>query len=228
MSEPLYIFIDESGNFDFSEKGTKYFTFSALITDNPLKFDNLINRLKLDILTKQQLPELNNQYLDRFSIKHFHATEDKQLVRNLFFELIKSMDNIKLNSIVIEKRKTNPTLYDPEKFYTKFLGSLMAYVFQAYWFDELCIFVDGCAVDKNKDAFKKGIVKELYRRNSMAKFVLYFPSSSTFSCLQVVDYLSWAIFRKWEKKDLRSYDQIKHILQSQERDIFKEGKIYYY
>lgn len=228
MRELLYIFIDESGNFDFSVKGTSYFTFSALITNTPLKYDYDINNLILKILTKQEIPNLKYEYLDQFSIKHFHATEDKQSIRDLFIKLINSMDNITLNSIIIEKRKTNPALYDPEKFYTKFLGSLMAYVFQAYQFDELCIFVDGCAVTRNKDAFKKGIVKELHYRNPWAKFEIYFPPSSTFSCLQIVDYLNWAIFRKWEKEDLRSYDQIKHLLQSRERDIFKDGKIYYY
>jgi len=32
----LYIFLDESGNFDFSPKGTKYFVLSAVSTLDPV------------------------------------------------------------------------------------------------------------------------------------------------------------------------------------------------
>lgn len=36
IEKTLYLFIDESGNFDFSPKGTKYFVLTALATFDPL------------------------------------------------------------------------------------------------------------------------------------------------------------------------------------------------
>ena len=38
----LYIFIDESGNFDFSPTGTKYFALTSISTTSPLN-----DRLKM-------------------------------------------------------------------------------------------------------------------------------------------------------------------------------------
>lgn len=45
-SETLYIFIDESGNFDFSPGGTKYFVLTAFVTFNPVEERDTLLHLK--------------------------------------------------------------------------------------------------------------------------------------------------------------------------------------
>ena len=202
----LFVFIDELGNFDFSKKGTKYYIFTALMTPIPLKYISEINQLQLDILSKHVLPGLSDEYLDNSLCLKFHATEDKQPVRDLFFGLISGMDNFLINSLVIRKNRTNPVLRETNQFYSRFLGSLMYYVFQAYSFTSLCVFVDGCVAVKNKNAFKKGIVRELHKRDPKIKFNIYFPPSASSCSLQIVDYVNWAIYRKWENADTRSYE----------------------
>jgi hypothetical protein len=228
MLNRLFVYIDESGNFDFSPKGTAYYTFTALMTYLPLKYLTEINQLQLAILSGDVLPGLSAEYLDKVVSKQFHATEDKQPVRDLFFGLIGGMDNFWVNSIVIRKNRTHPSLRVPAKFYSKFLGSLMSYVFQAYRFSSLCIFVDGCAVEKNKDTFKKSVIGELHKRDPEIKFNIYFPPSASYGSLQIVDYINWAIYRKWDGGDLRSYELIKKYLKSPERDIFQNGDTDFY
>lgn len=228
MPEPIYIFIDESGDFNFSKSGTKYYTFTALITKTPCRFHNEIKDLQISILSGAKLSHLGLEYLDEHLCEHFHATEDKQPVRDLFFNLISSMNTFKANSIVIQKNKTNPSLYKPKTFYPQFLCSLIDYIFQAYSYSKLCIFVDGCAVNQNKAIFKKTIATEIRKRDSNASFRIFFPPSAGYCNLQVTDYINWAIYRKWEKGDLRSYDLIKHLLQAPERDIFRRGTTEYY
>ena len=44
---------------------------------------------------------------------------------------------------------------------------------------------------------------------------------------QIADYCCWAIYRKWEKGDLRSHDLIKNKIRS-EFDMFAKGNIKYY
>ena len=52
-----------------------------------------------------------------------------------------------------------------------------------------------------------------------------FPSG-TDPCLQVADYCAWAIQRKWERGDARSYDLIKkHI--TYESDIWADNSQYF-
>jgi len=46
-------------------------------------------------------------------------------------------------------------------------------------------------------------------------------------CLQVADYCVWAIQRKWERDDSRSYDLIKDKIES-EFDVWSIGSTHYY
>ncbi|NQU77392.1 DUF3800 domain-containing protein, partial [Candidatus Falkowbacteria bacterium] len=99
----LYLFVDESGNLDFSPKGTKYFTLSCLCTFSPVR-----EREKLLGLRYHLLGEGADQ-------EFFHATEDRQIVRNQVFDIIDSLvDDIGIYSVIVQKNKTNPALYNEE------------------------------------------------------------------------------------------------------------------
>ncbi|MGR3179981.1 MAG: hypothetical protein ACUZ8E_18225 [Candidatus Anammoxibacter sp.] len=45
--------------------------------------------------------------------------------------------------------------------------------------------------------------------------------------MQVLDYLNWSIFRKWERGDTRSYELIKKAVDG-EWDVFRDGNSTYY
>jgi hypothetical protein len=219
----LYVFIDESGDFNFSRKGSLHYLFTAVITDSPHKYEGEIKKLQMQILSREILPTLSSAYLDKYLSIKFHAAEDLQVVRDEFYKLIITMDNFVANSVVIRKYRTHPSLQEKNLFYSRFLGSLMAYVFRVYTFTSLCIIVAGCAVESNKDAFKKAVIFELHRRDPKIKFNIYFPPSGSMGFLQVVDYVNWAIFRKWENNDTRSYDLIRGFLRTPEKDLFRNG-----
>lgn len=51
--------------------------------------------------------------------------------------------------------------------------------------------------------------------------------AATDPCLQLVDYYCWAIYRKWEKRDMRSYELIKEKIGS-EFELFARGSKTYY
>ena len=46
----LYIFLDESGNFDFSPSGTKYFILTALSTTLPFEIGSPLLKHRYDLL----------------------------------------------------------------------------------------------------------------------------------------------------------------------------------
>ena len=131
---PLYVYIDESGNFDFSAKGTKHFCLTGLITHHPEILSNEIVNLKHDILSKQKLPRLEKAYLDNHLSRKFHASEDRQPVRNLVFNTITSLPEkyIKAVSIVAQKNKANPTIRKPVKFYEKLMVPLMKFILKGF------------------------------------------------------------------------------------------------
>lgn len=102
-SKTLYIFIDESGNFDFTATGTKYFVLTAVSTFSPLK-----ERRHLLHRVYEQKYEGWKEGSDNY---YFHATQDKQTVRDWVFSAIKNLDDIEIDTIIAQKNKTNPSLY---------------------------------------------------------------------------------------------------------------------
>jgi len=104
-SRTLYLFVDESGNFDFSSpKGTKYFTLASVSTFNPCLFKEKILGFKYELLEKGYNKEM------------FHATEDEQVVRDKIFGFIKDLSgDFEIDSVIVQKNKTNPTLYNEIK-----------------------------------------------------------------------------------------------------------------
>ena len=114
MTRTVYIFLDEGGNFDFSPKGTQYFTLTSFLQTRPFILNERIENLKFDLIESRK------------DIEYFHASEDRQIVRNLFYSNLK--DHIKdftIDSLIIEKRKTNPAIREEAKFYPKMLGYLL-------------------------------------------------------------------------------------------------------
>jgi hypothetical protein len=55
---------------------------------------------------------------------------------------------------------------------------------------------------------------------------VYWPAASD-PCLWVADYCSWAIQRKWERADERSYALIRTKVRSEIRP-FRRGTVFYY
>ena len=110
----LYVFLDEAGDFGFHSDGSKYFLLTSIAKERPFAIYQGLADLKYD-LTESGL-----------TMEYFHAAEDKQPIRDKVFVVIqKHLANIRIDSLIIEKRKTVPALQQPEKFYPKMLGYLL-------------------------------------------------------------------------------------------------------
>jgi hypothetical protein len=82
--------------------------------------------------------------------------------------------------------------------------------------------------NKKRQVIEKAIKLELVKILPKGKKYLILHHAAM-SCIgiQVADYCNWAIFRKWEKEDNRSYQIIEGSIKSC-FDIFKNGKSFYY
>ena len=219
-SQTLYIFLDEGGNLDFSNKGTKYFTLTTITKCRPFSLDSYLLSLKYDLLEEGT------------DIESFHASEDKQPVRDRVFSLIgKNLVQFRIDSLLVEKRKTQPQIREVEKFYPAMLGYLLKYVFkeaQIERYRQVIVKTDRLPVTKKRRAVEKAIkitLSEMLPAKASYR-VVHHESRSSFS-LQVADYCNWAIYRKWTDDDLRSYELIKAGIKS-EFDIFRTGETLYY
>jgi len=224
----LFIFIDESGNFDFSSKGTKYFILSAVSTLNPLGKERL-EEIKYDLMKNGT------------NLEYFHATEDKQVVRNQVYGFIESLENIEIDSVIVQKNKTNPSLYISEKkkkskkgatLYTIALRTLLQYIFRRYnnsaKVDRVAIVLSSIFDVSKRELIKKTI--KIYLKQIFSNpFYLYFHQNRSDKNTQIADYCCWAIYKKWTDGEIRPYNAVnKGNKIKSEFDIFKTGKTVYY
>lgn len=222
MSKVLYIFLDEAGNLTFSKKGTDYFILSALVVERPFPCYNKLINLRYDLV----------EY--GFNIESFHASSDSPPVRDRVFKEIKSkLNSIRIDSLVIEKRKTLPALQKEINFYPEMVGYLIRYILRGVNlknYDEIIVFTDTIPLQKKRRAIEgetKIVIRDCIPKGLNIKFQVIHHSSKSNICLQIVDYCCWAIFRKWERNDNQPYNIIKPSINS-EFEIFKGGKFLYY
>lgn len=225
---PIYVFIDEGGNLDFTPKGTKYLTLTAILTLYPSEKVEALNELKHALLSKQLLPSLNPIYLEEKIAQRFHATEDIQKVRDEVFNIITQMQYFKAHSIVIQKNKAHPSIRSAENIYPKIISSLVKYIFKKYLFSELVIIIDGIPVLNHRNAFLKAIKQAIHSLSNPKPYSVFCPPSNSNYFLQVADYVNWAIFKKWESGNTKSYDLIKGYLDVPELDMYSKGKTEFY
>jgi hypothetical protein len=78
-----------------------------------------------------------------------------------------------------------------------------------------------------KLAFYQAIDDVVTQFVNRSDWVVDFRQSNSDPCLQVVDYCAWAIQRKWEHGDVRSYNLISKRI-TYEFDLWKHGTTHYY
>ena len=228
----LYIFIDESGNVDFSRNGTKYYVLTSISTIDPLKGRLGLLSLKYDLLTSGNCMEA------------FHATEDKQPIRDKVFAQIKSLNDFKIYAIVAQKNKANPSLYkqsiyknsefktvkNEEKFYHLLSENLLKYIFKRYDnksdIDSIVVIL-GAIFQSRKREYILKFLKKYLKENFKKPFYIYFHKTSSDINCQLADYCCWSIFIKYEKGEQRAFDCISDKVKSC-FDIFRNGTTLFY
>jgi hypothetical protein len=143
-----------------------------------------------------------------------------------------SLSTFRLDSIVVEKPKTDPELqHDTGRFYKTIFDILLQYILDHFRdrFDQAIIVTDRIPIEKKRKEIEKAIKSTFAvwsKVHGNRYDVLHLSSKSEIN-LQIVDYLNWAVFKKWERGDVRSYDLIRSCLRS-ELEVFKSGPKSYY
>lgn len=214
----LYIFIDESGDYDFKPGRSKYLIWGATtIIDNPYLLYTPLSQLKHGLNT------------NGINTERFHASEENQCIRDKVFNVL-SDPKIQFENdfVIVEKRKTNPSIRDPKILYPKMADYLLEYIFNRNAsVDKIIIFTDTLPIRKKREAIEKALKRNIKRFVGNKEFHIYHHSSQSNFGLQAIDYCVWALFRKWERNDLRSYIRIQTKVKN-EFDIFRWGTTVYY
>lgn len=162
---------------------------------------------------------------------YFHASHDKQAVRDRVFALL-SQHDFRIYAQVLEKSKAQPQIRETEQ---RFYQHAWFYLFRHAMpkivrpLDELLVTTAAIGTNKGKKIFAGCVEDVLAQTVKLDKddWRASFCSAGSDPCLQVADYCTWAIQRKWEKGDDRSYKIIESRI-AYEFDLWGHGSKHYY
>jgi hypothetical protein len=203
----LSIFLDEAGDFDFSPNGSRYFIIACVTRERPFGDYSDLIALKYDLVEQGM------------NIEYFHAAEDRQAVRDSVFKIIeRSLNGMRIDALVVEKHKAHPAVRDEAEFYPRMMGYLLRYVLKQFplsRYKEVIVFTDRIPVRGKRNAVEKAVKTTLSKMvPRTARYRLLHHDSKSNIQLQIADYCNWAIYRKWSRGDLRSYDLIKSAVKA--------------
>jgi len=207
----IYIFLDESGDLGFSKKSSKWFLFTLVVTENRRSLEKVIQKARKGLRKKHK---------HIFSELHAYRCDDITRTR-----ILKSLAqlNITVVTTILNKEKVYVDLQNQKNYLYNYTANIIL--------DRL---MNSKSIDKNKEISlivdrkdtKKNIrenfityITDTMKQKREGNFKMSLAASHDEKGLQAVDFISWAIFRKYEKDDLTFYNIIKSKI-IDERSLF--------
>lgn len=208
MADYAYIFLDESGNFDFSRNGSRYFVLTGVSLRRPFLMLQALDAYKHDLLESGR------------NIEYFHCAHDRKDVRSQVFDLITAhIDRLRVDCLVTEKSTVEAKLRQDTRFYPRMLGYLLKKILHAelaYGTQEFIVITDSIPLHNRRHAIAKAVKNTLTDMLPDTKeYRIMHHSSRSHYGLQVADYCCWAIFRKWERGDDAYYGRLRQAFGSE-------------
>lgn len=221
-----YVFFDESGTLYFTPSSSKYLILTSLTLERPFPSIDELVAIKYDAWDSVPLSQRAS------TIEYLHATEDHQSTRDKVFDFINRYhDHFRVDATIVEKRRVPVHMQSSEEiFYREMFGLHLQKVLGALGSKaDICIVTDQLPIQRKRKAVEKSLQHALSvfsaRHGNMYKLVHHQSKSDHF--LQLTDYFSWAIYRKWEHGDLRSYERVRSCVVS-EVDVFEGNSAVFY
>ncbi|MFM8842541.1 MAG: DUF3800 domain-containing protein [Actinomycetota bacterium] len=207
-----FLFIDESGNFDFGSTGSAHFVMAGVLTSDPLR-----SALPLQALRYRLLEQGIN-------LSSFHASPDLQVVRDSVIQEISTLPDLRAHVVFGDKEQLHPSLKNMQDLHFHFTTALMQFHLDAGHVQDssqLVVVIDQSLTTRGQAAFNlsiKPIIKK-YRK----KFHIFFQSMKTDFNGQIADYVAWAKFKQLESDEHRPWQALSRSLTITEQEI-KGGK----
>ena len=197
----MFIYLDESGDLGFRAGGSKYFVITFISVTNNLQLERTIREVK----SKYGLHS-------NYEIKGSSTTAR---IKNELLQKISKL-NIEIYSIVMNKSKVFSRIKDDKNIlYNYVLGLILVpYIINQQDVDIL--------VDRRTVSVRSGFklddyleYKVWYENLADVNMNISHEDSKHNLGIQVVDVISYAIFRKYESGDVSYYNLIRHRIKKE-------------
>ncbi len=220
----MYVFGDEAGDLAFKPPAppgiSRYFIIGTVAME--------------DCSIATALTELRREFAwNGLHLDEFHATADKQKVRDRVFDII-AQHELRFDATILDKRKAYPYTYDDPLYFYKLawymhFKDLAPAIADAK--DELLVVASALQIKRKKTTTKAAVHKAVTEVVDQVSPTVVchcaFTPAKTDPCLQVADYMTWAVQRMFERSDRRSYDLIESKIGSIYQPFIHGSKYFY-
>ncbi len=204
----LFLFIDESGDFDFSSSGSTHFVMAGVLSSQPTATALPLQRLRYQLLESGM------------NISSFHASPDLQEVRNQVLNEISQISQINTHVVFGVKQNLDPNLKSMEKMHSHF-STLLVQGFlsfpQVQGCKKLIVVIDQSLPPKKQAAFNLSI-KPLFKKHRK-EFHIFFQSMKTDYNGQIADYIAWSKFKQLERGEYRPWNLLTQTIGPTEMEM---------
>ena len=198
----FYVFLDESGDLGFSNKSSRWFILTMVFTSNHRKIEKCIKKVHHNLKKKYK------------RVAELHAYHSDAITKKRILQLLSVTEDLKILCIVLNKKKVYVDLQNQKTLLYNYTANILLdrlsnkKVYNTE--DKIQICIDQRETNKFlKENFKDYLNNNLAKRGNN-NFEIKIRPSQTEKCLQAVDFISWAIFRKYERNDYEYYELIKN------------------
>ena len=204
----IFLYIDESGNYDFSNNGTEWFIISGVVLRRPFNAALSLLAFKYDCLE-------NGIEVDRF-----HASEDTDFVRSeVYSRIALHGTNCHAYGAKVRKSLIPEEMRNPAKIYALAFSWLIREISRKENLENVAkviVITDRLSNEtKRKDIEKplKACMKRHFQERGISYTLLHRRSESDQN-LQIADYVCWAIQRHELKGLDWPYSKIENMMQA--------------
>jgi hypothetical protein len=219
-----YIFIDESGKPEvFSSKGvnlvekgqaTKFLILAAVRTEDQLALQQKVMNFKVNLLKDKELVSI---FSSAYALDSFHAQTDYPQVRERFYNFINQLEEIKIDVIVVEKLKCYQSLREnPGKMYGIMSGQLLKNICHQTGQTEIVFSRKDSKLKARKELeaeverIRLDYLENHPRLNAELSLTYQHNPHYTHGGLQIADYVAYAVFQFFEKRNNTYYKIIEN------------------
>lgn len=215
----IYLFSDEAGDFTFNREPniSRYFIICS-VTTTSLDISLALTRLRHDLI-REHLPVRDC----------FHATSEDAFVRErVYKEMLKH--EFKFQATICEKSKAQPQVraskarFYKYPWYYHFKHAIAPYLKAE---DRLIVTAASIGTKKERLTYTNALEDVVHQSAPGTDWIVDFRPCQADPMLQAADYCAWAVGRKWERGDAKTYDLIK-ARKTYEYELWKKGTKEYY
>jgi len=214
----------------FNTGSSKYFVVALLCPQNSKHLANVIRKFKGRVLKSGWPSDLeikaHNLFLARTDIRIPGNYKYKQTPEVPILDILTRLANcdIEIDAIVVLKNRINDDLR------TLPYGILFNYysgrvlIDRILCYDEVHLFVDETSRQTHDLLHFNGYIRTgaLLSRKRNFPLEIVHGNSNVIHGISAADYVSWAIFRKYESRDERFFDLIKHKITNLKTYYFRQ------